>query len=148
MKRGRPLGGKLSETERVVRKRHKSEREKQWQREWRKTHPKEHCAQVRASQERHKYEKYDRLFGWPIGTCKLKVEAAVLCDLCHIQFDESIPYLRKRVDHNHETKKFRGIIHNGCNLGLGIFQTSDRLQLAAAYLDLVSKGKENGISLC
>ena len=40
------------------------------------------------------------------------------------------------VDHNHETKKVRGLLCRDCNVALGIFKDSSRLlRNAAAYLD-------------
>lgn len=53
-----------------------------------------------------------------------------LCDLC------GKPMQRKCVDHHHDTGKVRGILCNGCNVGLGSFQDSaPLLRKAAEYLE-------------
>ena len=43
------------------------------------------------------------------------------------------------IDHDHKTKKFRGILCNNCNLGLGHFKDSvQRLSQAIKYLEIMS----------
>lgn len=40
------------------------------------------------------------------------------------------------VDHNHETKKVRGLLCTNCNAGLGMFKDSiEKLELAIDYLN-------------
>ena len=52
------------------------------------------------------------------------------CDLCSKIFTE-IPHL----DHDHKTKKVRGLLCNNCNLGLGLFKDDENiLHKAIKYL--------------
>ena len=59
-----------------------------------------------------------------------------LCDLCGNPFDKQSLV----VDHCHNTKKFRGILCNRCNLGIGQFSDSQALLLKAVdYLKRFSQ---------
>jgi hypothetical protein len=52
------------------------------------------------------------------------------CAICGDQFEGE-----PMVDHNHETRKVRGLLCKNCNTGLGMFRDNVlRLRLAAAYL--------------
>lgn len=43
--------------------------------------------------------------------------------------------LQAVTDHNHETRKFRGVLCHGCNRGLGLFKDcADWMESAAAYV--------------
>lgn len=62
------------------------------------------------------------------------------CEICDsfLAFQDS----KICVDHNHATKKVRGILCNNCNAGLGFFNDNpDRLGAAAKYLKRTSSGK-------
>ena len=66
---------------------------------------------------------------------KLLADQKVLCALCQ----EPLYGSKGRspvIDHSHETGEVRGILHNNCNIGIGMFQDdADKLRLAAAYLE-------------
>jgi hypothetical protein len=54
------------------------------------------------------------------------------CALCHLPMLEE-----PRADHNHETGKFRALLHNHCNLAIGMFNDDiRRLFEAIEYLNL------------
>lgn len=55
------------------------------------------------------------------------------CSICNKPFaNES----ETRVDHDHKTKKIRGILCNKCNIGLGLFLESvEILKKAIDYLE-------------
>jgi len=56
------------------------------------------------------------------------------CAICGIQEEELTKKLA--VDHNHETNIVRGLLCNGCNLGLGQFKDSVvLLSFAIEYLE-------------
>lgn len=66
--------------------------------------------------------------------------AALQCGRCAICDLTPEPIGGKKVglfvDHDHETGLVRGLVCNGCNVGLGNFKDSaQRLRLAAQYLD-------------
>ena len=51
------------------------------------------------------------------------------CAICHRE-------MPLRLDHNHETGKFRGYICNDCNLGLGkLGDTAEMIRRVLAYLE-------------
>lgn len=53
------------------------------------------------------------------------------CGICHTtDFKKRGPM----IDHNHETGKFRGILCNHCNVGLGFLNTKEKLSNAIKYL--------------
>lgn len=55
------------------------------------------------------------------------------CAICGVHQPESIQSLH--VDHNHTTKKVRGLLCHKCNRGLGLFKDSPKVLLnAAKYL--------------
>lgn len=55
------------------------------------------------------------------------------CAICGISNEELKKELN--VDHNHETKKVRGLLCNNCNLGLGMFKdNTTHLSMAIEYL--------------
>jgi Recombination endonuclease VII len=58
------------------------------------------------------------------------------CKICGVRFGDYPATLTKPcVDHNHKTKKVRGILCTLCNTGVGMFRDSaDRLAKAAIYI--------------
>lgn len=54
-----------------------------------------------------------------------------ICDSC----GDKIPKGKEKIDHNHKTKKFRGIICHGCNVAIGFLsENPERLERAASYV--------------
>jgi hypothetical protein len=51
------------------------------------------------------------------------------CLICQNAFQDTKD---QNVDHNHETKKVRGILCNNCNKGLGLFQDNFELLVSAS----------------
>ena len=59
-----------------------------------------------------------------------------VCPLCGLPFDDSVVNTRACVDHDHKTGKLRGILHDRCNVGLGIFKDDiELLKKAIVYLE-------------
>jgi hypothetical protein len=57
------------------------------------------------------------------------------CDICGEGISDG-RFTRLSIDHDHETGKFRGMLCNSCNNGLGRFKDNPKLlRLAADYLD-------------
>lgn len=56
-----------------------------------------------------------------------------LCKLCQLPFaTDEMPH----VDHDHKTKKVRGLLHRKCNIAIGMFNDDSALcRLAADYLE-------------
>lgn len=66
----------------------------------------------------------------------LLTEQAEGCAICGTKHGEETKYKRLSVDHNHETKKVRGLLCQRCNFGIGKFRDSAALlRKAAAYLE-------------
>jgi hypothetical protein len=65
---------------------------------------------------------------------KLLVEQNNACAICGVSATEFKRELS--VDHNHETKKIRGLLCHHCNIGLGNFRDSTTLlSVAIEYLE-------------
>ena len=116
---------------------HKDE-EKAWAKEWSRTHRDVENARARKYRKTEKNQLYRKNYDL-IRTSGFTLEEKQemyskqngQCRICHknISFEESC------ADHNHITKKKRGILCNGCNIGLGIFKDNiDHLLSAVAYL--------------
>ena len=71
-----------------------------------------------------------------------RAEKVKKCQICGKTFNEEKKNQRT-LDHCHTSHKFRGVICNNCNLGLGYFaDNQESLARAIAYLN--KKGKQNG----
>jgi DNA-directed RNA polymerase subunit RPC12/RpoP len=59
------------------------------------------------------------------------------CAICKKPFDLALGFERRvHIDHNHETKKVRGILCNKCNWALGLFdESTENLKTAIKYLE-------------
>lgn len=79
--------------------------------------------------------KYKHRYGITREDKQRKIdEQKSLCALCKkplLGFSESF------IDHDHKTRKIRGILHSNCNSGIGMFEDSlEMLQQAIDYLNL------------
>lgn len=78
--------------------------------------------------------RWDTTFGWPKGTAEWLISVSVNCALCGEPFTKQREY-SPVFDHSHSTGRFRGLIHNKCNSGIGMLSDSEeRCLQAAAYL--------------
>ncbi len=58
------------------------------------------------------------------------------CLLCGELFDSAPRTRWAAVDHDHETGVIRGLLHQNCNLGLGLFEEdADKLRMVAKYVE-------------
>lgn len=65
-----------------------------------------------------------------------RMTQATVCAVCGGRFADTISALSKVYDHDHNSMKFRGVIHRCCNAGLGIFADDpEMLRSAANYLE-------------
>ena len=108
------------------------EKAKQWSRKWNNKKYAEDPAYRKRAQLRSKV----RLYGLTEeGFGELLVEQGGLCALCH----EPLYGSKGRspvIDHDHVTGKVRGILHNNCNIAIGMLQDdAKKLLLAAEYLE-------------
>ncbi len=89
---------------------------------WRKAHPEKWKVRVRR---------------WLYGIDEATFQAALTaqdhkCAVCRKPFDETS---KPNVDHNHDTKEFRGLLCRNCNLALGhLGDCIEVLERAIAYL--------------
>jgi len=63
------------------------------------------------------------------------------CKLCHEPFGESrgrIPV----IDHDHEGRKFRGILHSNCNKAIGMLQDNPDICIKAAEYLKANQGEK------
>jgi len=59
-------------------------------------------------------KEYNKMYQDQKGRCANR--------LCDLEFDSTVRNLRPHVDHDHKTKKVRGLLCQGCNTGLGHFK--------------------------
>jgi nitrate/TMAO reductase-like tetraheme cytochrome c subunit len=65
---------------------------------------------------------------------KLLKSQSYQCAICHIHLEQISGHLC--IDHDHKTKKIRGLLCKPCNGGIGMFQDSaPLLRDAAEYLE-------------
>ena len=81
-----------------------------------------------------KFRNYDEMFGWEPGTAERIYNEAVACALCREPF-EDVHGRKKVMDHDHSNDKFRGVLHDNCNKGIGLLGDSvEGLRRALRYL--------------
>ena len=109
-----------------------------WNREWRKNRPfseTEKAARIKRA-KKHSMKFYGLT---PEEFKKQRELQKDLCKLCNrperrINANGTLHVLQ--VDHDHVTKKFRGLLCGPCNRALGLLQDSpDLLRLAADYIE-------------
>jgi|SRR5580704_6607721 hypothetical protein len=100
------------------------------QRKWRKEHPAEAKAYLRNS-------RYKRLYGMTFKEYEALLEKqSGLCAICLRPLPDIDSGRYPPVDHDHVTKKVRGIVHGKCNRGIGMFDDNPLfLRRAARYLE-------------
>jgi hypothetical protein len=100
-----------------------------------------HNAEVRAFHKRHPEKQCDydlrRHYGITLEEFKALLEKQQnKCALCGRPLDLSSPR-RPIVDHDHKTEKVRGILHNRCNVLIGMAEENPTiLEAAIRYLSL------------
>lgn len=83
------------------------------------------------------WSKYQDLFTWEQFTVLTAQMENGTCDICGKPREGN---RRLRVDHDHKTEKFRGLLCHDCNVGLGHFKDDpDLLQKAIDYLQKAAK---------
>lgn len=101
-----------------------------------KDHPKQYCVPCRKEKDNERFLRsiLKRKYGITIEQRESKrLEQENKCAIC--KQDNSIDR-DFSVDHDHVTKKFRGLLCHNCNTGLGKFKDSpELLRLAAAYIE-------------
>lgn len=91
-------------------------------------------------ENRDPYKRQEVMWKHKYGITRAEFEALLeaqdgKCAICGATGDQT-RYGVLCVDHDHETKKVRGLLCEPCNLGLGKFQDSPaRLRSALAYLE-------------
>src|SRR5579863_1930502 len=64
---------------------------------------------------------------------ELLIKQGNACAICHVKFTQ-ISHRHVHVDHDHETNTVRGILCQGCNLGIGWLNSLVKLQNALEYV--------------
>ena len=102
---------------------HKSNRESLLVKQ--RTYRKDNLDKIKAQYRKRKYGLADEQYQ------ALLLSQNGFCAICRKLSKRSL-----HVDHNHETKSIRGILCNGCNTALGLFDDNlDALRRAIAYLE-------------
>lgn len=58
------------------------------------------------------------------------------CAICAVEMSRGRGRTGAQLDHNHSTKKTRGVLCHGCNTGIGLFREDvESLRAAVVYLD-------------
>jgi hypothetical protein len=104
-------------------------------------HPEKRREQHKRRYQEHTEKPYERkikrMYGLTLADYQRMLEQQQFCcALSHNPFEER-KSLIPHVDHIHGTKQVRGILHNNCNIGLGLFDDDViRLRQATRYLQL------------
>ena len=107
-------------------------------------HKKERYETISEVREGHKRTELIRLYGKDAYKeyQKLRMNQNFCCAICGIDEDELTRSLQQ--DHNHETKKKRGLLCHGCNTSLGHFNDSiEILKSAIEYLEQYSNKEKD-----
>jgi hypothetical protein len=89
------------------------------------------------SAHRNRQKQYARFYGATEQEIEqLKTDQRGRCAICSNLFSDTDKARRMCVDHNHETKKIRGLLCHSCNSGLGLLgDRSELLRFAILYLE-------------
>ena len=110
---------------------------------YRKAHPERVAAENKTWNARHRPDRAKYPQARRYGLTVRQVEAMFdfqegRCAICNVTLDEF------HIDHDHVTKKVRGLLCGKCNGGLGFF--GDRISLLkAAVLYLEQRGEKNAV---
>lgn len=115
------------------------ERVKHWNKAWRKANPERAKALPRAWRQadpkRARASERDSRYGLDKGEYQgILAKQNGCCAICRQSMKPA------NIDHDHDTKKIRGLLCRRCNLGLGLFKDSEIALVAAA--EYLRKSKE------
>jgi nitrate/TMAO reductase-like tetraheme cytochrome c subunit len=109
-----------------------------YDKQWRKNNPEKWAAKLARRRQRgtdsegHRKRKFGIT---PASFQNLKDREGNACAICRAPFSKTAFMQLPRVDHNHTTKKVRGLLCYACNSGIGFFKDDIlRLQSAIKYL--------------
>lgn len=54
----------------------------------------------------------------------------LICPICYRKLNNPV------IDHNHKTRKIRGLICNHCNMALNVIENKEKLKRALIYLNI------------
>lgn len=95
---------------------------------------------------RSNYNSYKNRYGLTLPMMREMIKAQdYKCKICNkdIHLDSTSRVNTARVDHDHSTGEVRGLLCNGCNTGLGLFNENiEALKKAIEYLESSKKEKE------
>jgi hypothetical protein len=115
------------------------ERAREYARSYHQIHPEKRREQHKRSYQEHPEKPYERKIKRKYGLTlaeyqRMLEQQQFCCALCHSPFEER-KSLIPHVDHIHGTKHVRGILHNNCNIGIGLFNDDViKLHQAIRYL--------------